>query len=227
MSAGSETTAIISLGMSCQSARQIRSSLEILSAALGEELVPERHFFDGLISPVDGLARLFEDGFPLFRREDIAAGPGHPTWQPYGIRFLHHFRPEPESPADIDGWFDHDLSRFRHLRGKFEALGARRRLVFVISNTQNNLDLVARQVCLETLHFDLQELTRLQQAVDGFFGRSCEYLVVAHPERHGGADLPELTVLEADDSEWTGDKAQWRALFRRYLAKDPVEPFAV
>lgn len=227
MSAGGSKTAIVSLGVSCQSARQIRTSIEILSKALLEDLEPERHFFDGLISPVAGLARLFEDGFPLFSRADIHDGPGHPTWQPYGIRFLHHFREEPEMPADIDAWYERDLSRFTYLREKFRRLGERERLVFVISNSQNNLRWVASQVGIERLEFREAELLRLQAAVDSYFGRACEYLVVAHPERHGDVSLPELRVLTPDDSEWTGDKRQWRRLFQDYLAKGSVEPFAI
>ncbi|WP_417685568.1 hypothetical protein [Roseibium sp.] len=227
MSVGSPNTAIVSLGMSCQSARQIRSSVEIMSDALAEEFVPERHFFDGLISPIAGMAQLFEDGFPIFKRGDITPGPGHPTWQPYGIRFLHHFRAEPGGNADIAAHFDEDLSRFSYLRDKFVALKKRHRVVFVISNSQNNLDEVARDTGIERLHFDRGELERLQKAVDAFMGRACEYLVVSHPKRHGGVELPHLAILEADDSEWTGDKKQWRKLFRRYLQTGSVDPFAV
>ncbi|WP_417666576.1 hypothetical protein [Roseibium sp.] len=227
MSAGSPNIAIVSLGMSCQSARQIRSSIEIMSDALQEEIVPERHFFDGLISPVAGMAQLFEDGFPIFARKDIAPGPGHPTWQPYGIRFLHHFRAEPEAEADIDAHFEEDLSRFSYLRSKFIALKKRPRIVFVISNSQNNLDEVARDTGIERLHFDKGELLRLQKAVDGFLDRPCEYLVVSHPKRHGGVGLPHLAILEADESEWTGDKKQWRRLFHRYMETGAVDPFAI
>ncbi|MBD8892931.1 hypothetical protein [Roseibium litorale] len=226
MSAGSPHTAIVSLGMSCQSARQIRTSLEILSEALGETLEPERHFFDGLISPVAGMAQLFEDGFPIFRREDIADGPGHPTWQPYGLRFLHHFREEGQA-ADIDAHFAGDLSRFTYLRGKFKALADRPRVVFVISNSQNNLSEVAEETDIEDLTFVEEDLLRLQRAVDLWLGRPCEYLIVSHPERHGGISLPELTILDPDDSEWTGDKRQWRSLFRDYLSRPSVMPFAV
>lgn len=195
--------------------------------ALGETIEPERHFFDGLISPVAGMTQLFNDGFPLFAREDIAPGPGHPTWMPYGIRFLHHFRAEPGGLADIDRYFDQDLSRFTHLRQKFHRLRERRRVVFVISNSQNNLTDVARETLIATLHYKQSELEELQSAVDAFLARPCEYLVVSHPDRHGGVALPNLTILEADDSEWTGDKKQWRALFNRYLQTDGVEPFSV
>lgn len=226
MSVGGKHTAIVSLGMSCQSARQIRTSIEVLNAALGEVLEPERHFFDGLISPIAGLALLFENGFPIFERSQIAVGPGHPTWQPYGIRFLHHFREE-GGEADIDRHFETDLARFTHLRNKFVGLGQRKRIVFVISNSQNNLAEVAADTRMETITFDPQELHRLQCAVDRYLEKPCEYLILSHPERHGGSDIPELKVLEADDSEWTGDKAQWRALFQEYLARPSVMPFAV
>ena len=226
MSAGSSHTAIVSLGMSCQSARQIRTGMDVLGAALGETFERERHFFDGLIAPVSGMAALFEDGFPVFTRKRIEPGPGHPTWQPYGIRFLHHFREEGED-ADIDACFDEELSRFSHMREKFARLSDRRRVVFVISNSQNNLAEVAQETEMGSIAFDAGELARLQAAVDRFLDRPCEYLVVSYPDRHGGIAHPQLTVLRPDDSEWTGDKAQWHALFQAYFARPQRLPFAV
>ncbi len=226
VSAGSSHTAIVSLGMSCQSSRQIRTSLDTLSTALGETFERERHFFDGLIAPVDGMAALFEDDFPLFQRDQIEPGPGHPTWQPYGIRFLHHFRTDDED-ADIDAHFDEERSRFGYMREKLADLANRRRVVFVISNSQNNLAEVAAETGMGSIAFKTGELNRLQTAVDRFLGRSCEYLVVSYPDRHGGITHPELTVLRPDDSEWTGDKAQWRALFQDYFGQPKRLSFAV
>lgn len=226
VSAGSSHTAIVSLGMSCQSSRQIRTSLDVLSASLGETFERERHFFDGLIAPVDGMAELFEDDFPLFQRDQIEPGPGHPTWQPYGIRFLHHFRTEDED-ADIDEHFGEELSRFGHMREKLADLANRRRVVFVISNSQNNLTEVAEETGMGSIAFKTGELNRLQTAVDRFLGRPCEYLVVSYPDRHGGIVHPHLTVLHPDDSEWTGDKAQWRALFQDYFGQPKRQSLAV
>lgn len=226
LSAGSSHTAIVSLGMSCQSSRQIRTSLEVLSATLEEPVERERHFFDGLIAPIDGMAALFEDDFPLFTRDQLAPGPAHPTWQPYGVRFLHHFR-EGEEDADIARYFDEELSRFSYLREKFAELSERRRVVFVISNTQNNLAEVAEETEMGSIAFDDGELNRLQTAVDRFLGRRCEYLVVSYPDRHGGITHPDLTILQPDDTEWTGDKAQWRALFQDYFDRPHRLSFAV
>jgi len=223
MSAASRNTAFVSLGMSCQSASQIRKGAEVMSAALGETFEPDRHFFDGLISPVAGVAQLFEDGFPMFERAALEPGPGHPVWTPYGLRFLHHFRGE-DGIADIDRYYDEDLSRFSYLREKFLRLAETRRVVFVISNSQNNLDQVADETGLDRLDFDNAELDRLQKAVDGFFGRSHEYLVVSHWQRHGGIKRPDMWILDADESDWNGDKRQWRALFADYLCEAPAEP---
>lgn len=212
--------------MSCQSSRQIRTSLDVLSAMLEEPFERERHFFDGLIAPVDGMAALFEDEFPLFARDQIDPGPGHPTWQPYGVRFLHHFRKDDED-ADINAYFDEERSRFGYLRQKFAELSDRRRIVFVISNSQNNLAEVAQETEMGSIAFDAGELNRLQTAVDRFLGRRCEYLVVSYPDRHGGITHPQLKVLQPDDTEWTGDKAQWRALFQEYLDRPSRLSFAV
>ncbi|MTI43353.1 hypothetical protein E1178_06990 [Roseibium hamelinense] len=86
----------------------------------------------------------------------------------------------------------------------------------MVSNTQNNLLDVARKTDIPTAFSD-QELERLQRAVDGFMGRSCEYLIVSCPGRYEGRSLPDLHHLAPDDSEWAGDKTHWRALFKRYF----------
>ncbi len=219
MSVSGPTTAIVSLGMSCQSARQIRTNAEVIGAILGEEVGRNAQFFDGLIAPPAGLARLFEDGFPLFSRDDIAEGPGHPTWSAYAIRFLHHFRDD--DGADIDRFFDHDLSRFTHLRDKFLALAAVPRLVFVISNSQNNLTEVAAETAIERIDFNREEIGRLREAVQAFLGRRCEFILVSTPDRRGSLDDPDLHLLTPDDSEWTGDTRQWREVFLSRLGVVP------
>ncbi len=216
MSASQGSAVIASLGMSCQSARQIRDNLDVISRRLNGEAAHDSQFFDGLIAPPVGLAKLFEDGFPLFSREDLDEGPGHPTWRPYGVRFLHHFR-EGEGAADIDRYFERDLSRFTYLREKFMRLKRARRLVFVLSNTQNNLDLVARETKLERISFDAAEVLRLQTAVQEFLGRACEFITVTSHERRGDLPSERVHILKPDDSEWTGDKRQWRAVFERSL----------
>ena len=216
MSAQSGATAIVSLGMSCQSSRQIRTHVETFSELLDQTFEPTRHFFDGLISPIPGLAALFEEGFPLFSRDSIQPGPGYPTWMPYGIRFLHHFREEEGAP-DIDRFFECERSRFGYLRAKFMRLAEAERLIFVISNSQNNLSEVAFQSQIPCIAFNQSQLERLMKAVDNFLDRRCEYLVVSHPERHGGVRDADIHVMKADESEWTGDKTQWRSLFQSYF----------
>ncbi|EFO34556.1 conserved hypothetical protein [Roseibium sp. TrichSKD4] len=217
MSAQSGATAIVSLGMSCQSSRQIRTHVETFSSILGEEFEPERHFFDGLISPISGLADLFDDGFQLFTRDAIQPGPGFPTWEPYGIRFLHHFR-ETDSSPEIDRFFEREKSKFSHLREKFVGLSEAERLIFVISNSQNNLSDVALESRMPCIEFKQSQLERLMKAVDTFLDKRCEYLVVSHPERHGGLPDEAIHIMKADETEWTGDKTQWRALFQSYLS---------
>ncbi|WP_150524690.1 hypothetical protein [Roseibium sediminis] len=216
MSAQSGSTAIVSLGMSCQSSRQIRTHVDTFSGLLDQTFEPTRHFFDGLISPISGLADLFCDGFQLFTRDSIRPGPGCPTWMPYGIRFLHHFR-EADMPPDIDRFFEREHSKFGYLREKFIGLSEVERVIFVISNSQNNLSDVAFETEMACIKFNQSQLERLMKAVDNFLDRQCEYLIVSHPDRHGGVLDENIHVMKADESEWTGDKTQWRALFQSYF----------
>ncbi|GAA0779017.1 hypothetical protein E1180_19275 [Roseibium denhamense] len=218
MSIGDSQTAIISLGISCQSARQIRDCRQSVSGLLGADLQPERHFFDGLISPLGGLAQLFADGFPMFERDSLTAGPGHPTWNPYGFRFLHHFR-DAFGRIDLEGSYRHEHGRFSHLKTKFDALRSRARIVFVISNSQNNLDEVGVETGVAGFDFRSGGIDHLQRAVDAYLGRSCEFLIVSYPERCGDLRHPNLYLLTRDQTEWVGDKAQWRAVFSAFLGQ--------
>lgn len=219
MSAEGHSTAIVSLGISCQSARQIRTHAEEIGHQLGENIQPARHFFDGLIAPVPGVARLFEDGFPLFGPGNIRMGPHHPVWHPYDIHFLHHFRDE-AGAVDIAGRMSEELSRFGHMRGKLQRLSRFERLVFVLSNSQNNLTMVQEETGLTDLHFEASAVGRLRHAVEQYLGRPCEFILVSLDGRHAGDLADEVHVLSPDDSEWTGDKGQWRALLLERLAAD-------
>ncbi|WP_102868457.1 hypothetical protein [Pseudovibrio exalbescens] len=216
MSAAGKSTAVVSLGISCQSARQIRTHTELISSLLGEPVEHTSHFFDGLVTPPLGLAKLLDDGFPLFSRESLEDGPGHPTWQPYGIRFLHHFRGE-EGVADIDAYFDNEVSRFTYLRRRFLQLRDAENLLFVISNSQNNLDEVAQETAMETIEFDQGQLETLKGSLARFFGRHWPLVVVTHEERVQDVSHDALHILQPDSTEWTGDKQQWADVFRRHL----------
>ncbi|MEO1199713.1 MAG: hypothetical protein AAFX39_10850 [Pseudomonadota bacterium] len=213
MSAIGDGCAIVSLGMSCQGARQLRKNLGLLGDLTGGEMAHGSHFFDSLISPLEGIAQLLDDGFPMFSRQDIADGPGHPTWRPYGLRFLHHFREATGAEADIDVYFERDSSKFVHLREKFLNLRDVPRLIFIVQNSQNNLDDVAKTIGLNDITLSAATLRRLSASVGRFFGRPCPMIVASYRGRQGDVVLPDHAVLTRDDSEWEGDKAQWQALF--------------
>ncbi|TWI87553.1 hypothetical protein JM93_02119 [Roseibium hamelinense] len=168
MSAGGENTAIVSLGMSCQSARQIRKSIDVLSASLGEQVKPDRSFFDGLIAPITGMCRLFEDGFPIFSREQIIPGPGEPTWQPYGIRFLHHFRDE-AGTADVLVQFEENLSRFSYLRQKFLRLRDRARVIFLWCPTPRTTCWMSREKRISRLPFPIRNWRGCKELLTGLW----------------------------------------------------------
>ena len=218
MSAEGDGWAVISLGISCQGARQIRKNLDLLSTLTGVEMRHSSHFFDSLIAPVDGISALLRDGFPMFDRADIADGPGHPTWQPYGLRFLHHFRDRTGVEADIDAYFARDQSKFAHLRYKLFALRDVPNLIFIVQNTQNNLATVAPGIGLASIAFDAGGVAGLGEAVAGFLGRPHPMIILSYPDRIGDLDPAAVHLLTPDDSEWEGDKVQWQSVFRRVFA---------
>ncbi|MDX5592940.1 hypothetical protein [Pseudovibrio sp. SPO723] len=216
MSAAGQNTAVVSLGISCQSARQIRTHVELISSLIGEPVQHVSHFFDGLITPPEGLAKLLDDGFPLFTREQIEEGAGHPTWHPYGIRFFHHFRGE-DGIADVNRYFENETSRFSYLKNRFLELRNAQHLLFVLSNSQNNLDEVAEETELGPFHFEQRHLEELKASLRAFFAKDCDLLVVSHEEKVVDVEYDHLHILEPDSSEWTGDKRQWAEVFRKHL----------
>jgi len=208
-------TAVVSLGVSCQTARQIRLNQTLLSARLGDALQPLSLPLDWMFAPPDAVARLLRSPIrvPPRRGELIAAE--QPFWARHGVWLWHD---AVSSDADFAALQARQTRRW----ARFDALGALERRVFVVSNTQNNLDDVARKAP-QRMDFRLtrQRMTAISEAIAQAFpkGRN-DVLFVAYAARLAPdaqrAALP-LAVLEPDATDNEGDDRQWTAAFMALL----------
>jgi hypothetical protein len=220
---------VISLGMSCQGSHQIDLHATLIAELVGDRSAKVSGFpFDNTICPPDAAARLLRaDRFhPASPDELTISGEAGAYWTEMGVHYWHEFRPvrsgilrrkkmdPPESFRRLTGKYGHTAAKFRQLAGL-------ERLVFVISNSQNNLDMVARVTGNLDVVLDLEQIDALAAQTDAYFGRRCEYLVATYRSRlRGNSSRGNVSVheLSPDGSEWMGDPAQWAALFRTALA---------
>jgi hypothetical protein len=149
---------------------------------------------------------------------------GH--WQEMGgVHYWHAFRPVRggiirRKKLDAPKSFRVLTEKYAHMASKFRQLSRVPRLIFVISNSQNNLDMVARVTGNVDILLDGGMIDALVDQTDAYFGRSCEYIVATYPDRFAGlSGRGNIFVhkLSPDDSEWGGDEVQWAELFRKAL----------
>ncbi|TAM95935.1 MAG: hypothetical protein EPN45_21960 [Rhizobiaceae bacterium] len=225
MSVVGEKLAVVSLGSSCQSAHQIKQNAAMLSALAGDELTPKRFPFDWVICPVARTGEWIRssDRFPQSPMElSPYKQDGTFHWKKQGMFFWHDFRQQ--KAVDVEGTFSLTRDKYDRFFNSFDDLRKRERVIFVVSNTQNNLVSVLGDDYQKGCFTFTPENTRaVKQSAEVALGKPCELLVVTYDERSVPAleSLPEerMTIarIRPDDSEWKGDDATWSALFQRYF----------
>ncbi len=210
-------SAVVSLGASCQAARQIRLHAGLLSARLGEALAPRSFPFDWMFAPPDAAARL------LRSEVRVPAHPGElvlaqtPFWPRHGAWLWHD---PPEEP------FAALQARMSRRWERFLALRALERRVFILANTQNNLARVP-DFAPQRLDFGLtaMRMRAIVEGVEALFGAAgTEVVFVAYagrvtPDARGAGF--RLAILEPDATNHEGDDAQWRQVFERFVTPLP------
>lgn len=221
MSAIGEKTAVISIGMSCQSAHQIRANIKTLQAALGDEtLTPKSLPFDWLICPPLSAMSILSDPVRLPARDEMAMN-SRPFWMKKNAYFWHHFRND-KKEYDLDSSYDDTLAIYRGRWERFKHLekATTKRTICVLSNTQNDLSLTEATVGTVSSLFRASELKLLADEVQTHFARKLEFIVVTRPDRYiSDVTLNDMKLYmhEPDSSAWEGDDAQWANTFRKAL----------
>lgn len=218
---------VISLGICCQTSYQIELHAKLIADMCGDPDAEISRFpFDNIICPLDAAGRILSaDRFHPESIEELTLDKAG-YWQRMGVHFWHAFQPASSgflwrrrtNPVES---FRALTERFEHTAAKFRRLASVPRLIFVISNAQNNLDVVAQVTGDLDMVLDLALADQLADQTDAYFGRRCEYVVAGYRDRVAGRSRRDNVLvheLSPDGSEWRGDPLQWAALFRKALA---------
>lgn len=216
MSLLGQRTAIISLGVSCQTARQLIRNAGLLSGLIQDELRHRRMPFDWVISGPEAMAEWIRDDLPFPRSPydlmSVARGSDGYEWRGRRLLFWHDFRGGWRGGLSLFSMFDRNRQKYQHLRKTFQLAGSLERVVLVVSNMQNNLATLAGPFA-DDFRFTERRLAVLKEAVERQLRRNCEMLVVSNNEECAGT-----AVIERDASVWEGNDAGWAAALQAYFA---------
>jgi hypothetical protein len=206
--------AIVSVGMSCQTAHQIRQQKPFFDQLLGAEGVKHATPFDWLICPIPAALRLLDKAsfYPKTRTE-LEKKHGRIWWPETGALYWHE-------PND----FDLVRSKFNRLEQTWRAL-ARRPVLAIWSNSQSNLDTSTQAFGLDTVARQ-SDLAQLETALGNWFP-SLAFCSVVAKARIDAADPPTADLAftyDADDNpgDWRGNDGLWQDALRQTLARLPL-----
>ena len=175
-----------------------------------------------MFAPPDAAARLLtaKVRVPPGRGEPIRAE--QPFWARHGLWLWHA---PIANDADFAAMQECQTRRWARLDG----LASLKRRVFIVSNTQNNLDRVAN-TAPQRMDFRLtsQRMSAIAAAVTATFGaQGNAMLFVADAERLSRdahtAGFP-LAVLEPDKTDHEGDDPQWSATLEPGSLEHEIDP---
>lgn len=216
----SKNKALVSLGMSCQTTHQLRRLTDLQQESdLSSELITPSGPFDWLICPPASAIDLLHKRIPEFTKSSIHIRKGRPYWADLNIYFWHSFlvTDQGERFLDIDATFEREIKRWRYLRDQFSRLDPSR-TVFIISNTQNNLETeVFDKSERDQYHFTNTELDALRHSLAEYFCTKANDIhleIVTREERSSGLEARGVTkkgvsFLPLDQNEWKGSKQSW------------------
>jgi hypothetical protein len=236
MSLVGRKAAVVSLGMSCQTTLQIDDHAELIARAIGDpELKPSSLPFDNIVChPASAATILRTDTFfpPSADQLKLLRGA---LWAEHKVYFRHECTLRKSRPIEyLMGTVNlargyRDLAgKFTHLADKFRRLAQLERLIFVISNTQNDLTEYRDEAGIDEV-VSMESIEALCDATDRYFGRRCEFMFGTYESRMTGASKRlglTLFKLVPDSSEWAGDHAQWARIWTRYLSESATAPAA-
>ena len=228
MSAIGDKAAVVSLGMSCQSGEQIRAHAELLARLTGDPTMRiATSVFDNIICPPASAVRLLAtDRFHPHDASALTLSQGA-YWKEFDVYFWHEFRLHKRHILEYllgrvnrRRAFRELSGKYEHLSARFRSLKSRERLVFVISNTQNNLADYAAETGINPV-LDAADVELLCDACDAYIGRACEYILASYDDRLTGTlrrSRLRHYALARDDSPWKGDVGQWEWVFGSYFS---------
>lgn len=209
----SKSLALVSVGISCQTAHQIEEMPMGLFAGR-DELVKRSTPFDWLLCPVKSAAKMI--GERTFFPSDVAElDLAHkPFWSRMGCHFWHQ-----KDPRGISGWGPRVVENW-------ERIADSERKVFIVSNTQNNVTRALLEADRDPIECRLiwHDVFRLFAALCRQFGE-IELHCVTHdakpmattaivmPWESGRTPITVHTIAR-DRSSWEGNAYAWHKLLK-------------
>jgi len=194
--------------MSCQTTHQLRRLTQDYSGT-------PSGLFDWLICPPASTAHLLDRRIPDFTRNSIQVHKGRAYWAEYNLYLWHSFLITTDDGRclEINETFEKELERWRYLRSRFSTLDPQQ-TVFIISNTQNNLETeVFNESESDQYHFTQTILDDLRQSLADYFNTSTDDINLEVITKEGrSSDLkesPSVTFLPLDRNEWKGSDKSW------------------
>jgi len=227
MSAIGKKAAIISLGMSCQSSHQIRSNISLLRSLTRDDTLEVKSLpFDWLICPPASATRILSDKHRFPERHELAINV-RPFWMPKNTYFWHHFRDDNKA-YDLDRHYEDTKKLYLQRWERFDAVtkDPNRRLIVILSNTQNDLIKTERRVGTISKTFRLSEIISNTKLIEDSFGRPTEFIIVTAADRFINDARPSSNVAifhhSLDQTDWEGDVEQWNNTFSTYFISNPL-----
>ncbi|MGZ8203505.1 MAG: hypothetical protein ACXWUB_09685 [Burkholderiales bacterium] len=235
MSLVGQKAAVVSFGISCQTTLQIDDHAELIARAIGDETLKSSSLpFDAVLTHPTSTARMLDaDTFYPASKDEIRLYRGA-LWVTQNAYFRHECTLRKSHPLEylrgkvnLDRGYRELASKFAHLSQKFRRLRELERLIFVVGNSQNDLPEMQSEIgnSSDDSVISMESMQQLCDACDRYFGRPCEYILVAYPSlRTGTGSRRGLSVFDMtpDETQWAGDHAQWRALWTDYFRANPV-----
>lgn len=219
MSAIGNRTAIVSLGHSCQSSRQIDANIRLLRQLTKDSGLQKASLpFDWIIATADGIAGLFEDGcfFPE-TAEGLVDDQGRLRHRTRDVLYWHESRALART-GNAD--FENAKAKFRHTSDKFRQIAGLDRVVAVFSDTQPNLPEIEHQWKFPLVGTSPDSAERARAAFADFLGRPVELLMVGRLPRPEATPRPGFAYYHVvpDTAGWAGNGRHWTAVFGDYFS---------
>lgn len=235
MSLVGQKAAVVSFGISCQTTLQVDDHVELIARALGDETLRKSSLpFDAVLTHPTATAQMLDaDTFYPASKHELVLYKGA-YWAKQQAYFRHECTLRKSHPfeylrgkVNLDRGYRELASKFAHLSQKFRGLKELERLLFVVSNSQNDLPEMQAEMGNDAgaSVISMESMQQLCDACDRYFDRPCEYILVTYPHlKTGTGNRRGLAVFELtpDATQWAGDHAQWRALWTDYFRANPV-----
>lgn len=199
--------AILSVGMSCQTAWRLKEAQGMIDGIVGQAGRQHGTPFDWIIARPTAVRQALETGrYRPDSPEDLVTSKNRFFWRDGGIWYWH----EATALSDFDGF----RSKFDRLAETMERL-RRKRVLAIWSNCQADLTAPGRRFPSLQPQVSGPELVRLARTLEAW-SPGCRLLPVVHPERIT-ADPPlrlPHAVYDAQDGprDWQGNPDIWNRL---------------